>query len=81
MIPKMDGWDWVWGTLMMVLFWGGLVAVIAFAIRAFGGRSTRGTGETHDPDARTILENSFARGEISEEEFEHRTRVLASSKR
>ncbi|HEX6329714.1 MAG TPA: SHOCT domain-containing protein [Actinomycetota bacterium] len=72
----MDGSDWVWGTLMMVLFWGGLVAAIAFAVRAWGGRSERGSGPI---DARAILENRFARGEISPEEFEERRKVLESA--
>lgn len=77
----MDGWDWVWGTLMMLVFWGGLVAVIVFSVRAFAGGSRRGSGESPSPDARTILENRFARGEISEEEFEQRKRALSSSMR
>jgi hypothetical protein len=29
----MDGWDWFWGTLMMLVFWGGLTAVVVFAVR------------------------------------------------
>lgn len=77
----MDGWDWVWGTLMMLVFWGGLVAVIVFAVRGFSGGSRRASGEGLSPDARTILESRFARGEISEEEFEQRKRVLGSSMR
>lgn len=77
----MDGWDWFWGTLMMLVFWGGLTAVVVFAVRAFAGGSRRGSGEGPSPDARTILENRFAQGEISEEEFEQRKRVLASSMR
>jgi putative membrane protein len=77
----MDGWDWVWGTLMMIVFWGGLVAVIVFAVRVFGGDPRRGSGDAQIPDARTVLENRFARGEISQEEFEQRKRVLESSMR
>lgn len=77
----MDGLDWFWGTLMMLVLWGGLTAVVVFAVRAFVRSSRRESGEGPRPDARTILENRFARGEISEEEFEQRKRVLASSKR
>lgn len=72
----MDGWDWFWGAFMMLLFWGGLAAVIVFAVRAFGGSSRGTSGETSD--ATTILEARFARGEISREEFEERKRVLES---
>ena len=72
----MDGWDWFWGTIMMFLFWGVLVAGIVFAARAFGARSQPDAGAAEDPQ--TILESRFAKGEISEEEFEERKRVLAS---
>jgi uncharacterized membrane protein len=61
---------------MMLLFWGVLVAGIAFAVRAFGARSQHDAGAAGDPQ--TILETRFAKGEISEEEFEERKRVLAS---
>jgi len=77
----MDGWDWFWGMLVMLVFWGGLIAVVVFAVRSFAGGSRRGSGEGPSPDARTILENRFARGEISEDEFEQRKRVLTSSMR
>lgn len=72
----MDGWDWFWGALMMLLFWGGLAAVIVFAVRAFGGSSRRWSNEK--TDAVTILEARFARGEISREEFEERKSALIS---
>lgn len=72
----MDGWDWVWGTLMMVVFWGGLAAVVVFAVRAFGSNPRRVSAESDKPDAQAILDARFARGEISEEEFEDRKRVL-----
>lgn len=72
----MDGSDWFWGSLMMIVFWGGLVAAIVFGVRAFGGGSRRSSGEATDAEA--ILETRFARGEISQEEFEERRRVLTS---
>ena len=77
----MDGWGWMWGAVMMVLFWAGVVAVIVWIVRAPRGRASQGPDGSADPDARTILENRFALGEISEEEFEQRKKVLASSRR
>ncbi len=71
----MDGWDWVWGSLMMVVFWGGLAAVVIAGVRAFGGNARR-SGGSETPDAKAILEARFARGEISESEFEDRKRAL-----
>jgi putative membrane protein len=72
----MNGWDWFWGAFMMLLLWGGLAAVIVFAVGAFSGRSRRSSGEATDPEL--ILETRFARGEISQEEYEERKKVLAS---
>ena len=70
------GWDHlIVGVLMMVLFWGGLAAVVLLALRNWDGQ--RGDGEDQARSgARAILEERFARGEISEEEFEQRLRVL-----
>ena len=72
----MHGWDWFWGPLMMLLFWGGLAAVIVFAVRASTSGSRRNSGE--ETDARAILEARFAKGEISEDEFERRKSALGS---
>ena len=70
----MDSWDWFWGAFMMVVVWGGLVAVIVIVLRAFEHGSRRRPDERTDAEA--ILETRFARGEISREEFEERMRVL-----
>jgi uncharacterized membrane protein len=77
----MDGWDWVWGTLMMLLFWGGLAAAIVFAIRISGRTTREGSAEARPPDAWAILEARFARGEISQQEFEERRGVLDRGRR
>jgi putative membrane protein len=72
-----DGWSWVWGGLMMLIFWGGLVALVVFAVRGgFGARSSHGDERRSAPDAQEILAERFARGEISEDEFEERRHVL-----
>lgn len=60
----------------MLIFWGGLGASIVFIVRAFGARPSQGEDRHQRADARAILAERFARGEISEEEFEQRTRVL-----
>ncbi len=70
------GWGWVFGALMMLLFWGGLVALVIFAIRGWGGRQEEKPGQPRAQDAKAILEERFARGEISKEEFEERAAVL-----
>lgn len=76
------GWDWgfghmMFGGLMMLLFWGGLIVLIIFAVRWLGGSSNP---ELLPPARRTpreILEERFARGEIDKEEFEERRRLLS----
>jgi putative membrane protein len=71
------GWGgWVFGALIMLLFWGGLVALVIFAIRGWGGSQRGNSGQPRAQDARAILEKRFARGEISKDEFEERRGVL-----
>jgi putative membrane protein len=72
-----DGWGLL-GALMMLIFWGGLLAVVVFLVRGFGVRSSQ-REEKRRTDAREVLAERFARGEISEEEFEQRRRVLERS--
>ena len=67
-------WNWLAMFLMMVIFWGGIVALIVYAMRGGSQRDAAARPET--PDARSLLEERFARGEISEDEFEQRRRVL-----
>lgn len=67
----MDGSGWIWGFLMMIAIWGGIGAAIAIAVRAFGTPR-----RPEHPDATAILRNRYARGEISEEEFQERMNVL-----
>jgi putative membrane protein len=69
------GWPWL-GVLWLVfavLFWGGLIALLVWAVRASAGwhRAPR----THD-DAREVLRRRLAAGEISEEEYERIRRLL-----
>jgi putative membrane protein len=77
------GWGWGWGhmlfgSVMMILFWGGIIVLIVVAVRWLGsggsaGPASHATGKT----PRQILEERFARGEIDKEEFGERKRVLS----
>lgn len=72
------GWhDGGWGVLWMIASWALIVAIVVFAIRAFStpDRSER----TEGPKA--ILDERYARGEISEDEYRERARVLEESRR
>lgn len=84
----MGGWygDWGWGGwlamgLMMVVFWGLLIALVVVLLR--------GTGSVHRHDwpapsagatdsAQRILDERFARGEIDAEEYRTRRDLLRS---
>ncbi len=63
------GW---WMFFSMLLFWGGLIALIVWAVRAGSDRPHR-SGRNR---ALEILEERYARGEIDHDEFEQRRRVL-----
>ena len=60
------GWMWLWGTLMM-FFWVAVIAAVwLFARnrdRASGGGTTR---------ARDILDERYARGELTTEDYRER---------
>lgn len=82
----MMDWDAGWGvggwlamSLMMVVFWGGLIALIVLLIRGAAPRHVRHGGPPADipaPRAEEVLAERFARGEIDEEEFTRRREVL-----
>lgn len=67
------GWGgWLLGGLMMLLFWGGIIALIFFAIRAFSGSGSRAASKQTNSgeSALDILKKRYARGELSKEEYE-----------
>jgi putative membrane protein len=72
----MDGSNWFWEVLMMLLLGGGFVAIVVFAVGAFADRPRRRSDDS--ADAQAVLEDRFAKGEISQEEFEERKRALRS---
>jgi putative membrane protein len=68
-----DWWMWLVGILVMFLFWGGVIALVIFAIRAVA-RTSRDKNEPsstsyyqHNPIE--ILKERYARGEISRDEY------------
>jgi putative membrane protein len=65
------GWWWLLMPIGMIIFWGGVIAVIIWAIRQFS--EGRGGGGS----AIEIARGRYARGEISREEFDQIRRDLA----
>jgi putative membrane protein len=73
MWPYYGGWNWFWMVgmmLLMLLFWGGIVGVVVWAVRAF--LQQRPTGDV----ALETLRRRLAAGEITADEFEKTKRVL-----
>jgi putative membrane protein len=74
---KMWSWDahWVWGAVMMALFWGVLTWIVYVLARSRdhgdGGRSPR---SPRSPQA--ILDERLARGEISLEQYRELTHEI-----
>lgn len=70
----MDDWGpgwWIAMGVMMIVFWGLVVAGIVWLIRSIPHFRHR------EPTARDLLERRLALGEISVEEYEERRRALA----
>jgi len=68
----------IMGTLVPLLFFGGLIAVLVWAVvritanRQGGGTEPRAGGDS----AEEVLRQRFARGEIDAEEYDERRRIL-----
>lgn len=75
------GWGWghmIFGGLMMIVFWGGIVLLIVVLVRWLGGGAP--SVQAPLPPRKTpleILQERFARGEIDKEEYEERKRLLS----
>jgi putative membrane protein len=59
------GW-WIFGGIFMIIFWGGLIALIVWAVT----RLTRRGGPPERHDAMDIARERYARGEITREQFD-----------
>lgn len=60
------------GTFLMLLFWGGLIVLGVLAVRALFNNNSQSSGPKFSSrsTARDILDQRYARGEISREEYE-----------
>ena len=66
------GWWMAFGGIWMVLFWGGLIALIVWGIKRISSGSNSSSGR----NPLDIVKERYAKGEITREEFEHLKREL-----
>jgi putative membrane protein len=68
-----DGWSmpWVFAPFMMIVF-----VVLCGAVMFFTMRGMMGSGRRSDNIAADILKERFARGEITEAEYQEKRRLL-----
>ena len=70
------GWGaWIFMSLMMVVFWGGVLAVIVWLVRSNSHSASASPSAPMTPLA--IAAERYARGEISDEEFARIKRGLS----
>lgn len=65
-MPLGMSWWWIFGGFWMLIFWGGLIALIVWGIKKLTERGD--TASKHDP--LDVAKGRYARGELSREEFE-----------
>jgi putative membrane protein len=73
-----DGWNMSWMWLFGLLLLVGITLLIVLAVRAFGGgiRSGGGSEAASPSRARQILDERFAKGELTAEQYREQVRVL-----
>jgi putative membrane protein len=64
-------WMWILGSLMMIVFMGGLILLVVWGVRTIGGPRPASSDS-----ALEVLKRRLAAGEITEDEYEKTRRVL-----
>jgi putative membrane protein len=76
----MGGWGMVLMSVSGLLFWGLIIACIVLLVRTAGRGGQQGTAAIQAaPTPQQVLADRFARGEIDEEEYSRRLRVLGGA--
>ncbi len=85
-MAMMWGYDWGWGawlamSLMMVLFWGLVIAGIVVLVRYLTGGRQGGppAADSGRASAEELLDERFARGEI-DDEYTRRRQLLRAAR-
>lgn len=62
------GWWMVFGGILWVMFWVGVIALVVWAIRSLVGHGSKSSSQRRD--ALDIARERYARGEITKEQFD-----------
>lgn len=75
-----SGGDWLAMSSMMVLFWAVVIVLVVWAMRSLRReRQHPDGGSRNTPSPDDILAERYARGEIDDDEFQHRRELLRSN--
>jgi putative membrane protein len=64
------GWWMAFGGIFMLLFWGVIIALVVWGVSKLRGSGNSGTSPTGMRTPLDIAKERYAKGEISQEEFE-----------
>ncbi len=67
----------MFGGVWMLLFWGGIIALIVWVIKKLMERRNSGSGTSEKRSSLDIAKERYARGEIAKDEFEQIKRGLS----
>ena len=73
------GWGYghmMFGGLLMIVFWGGLLVLLVLVVRWLGSDGSRREAAARQTPL-DILKERFARGEIDKKEFDDRRKTLS----
>ena len=68
----------MFGSLTMIVFWGGIILLIIVAARWLSGGASDRTASATEKSALDIVNERFARGDIDRWDFEERKKLLSS---
>ena len=71
------GYGLIWMIPLIVIFWGGLIALIVWGIRAARKHDEASSGISGKRSPLDIAKERYAKGEISKEEFEQIKKYLS----
>ncbi|MGD2205478.1 MAG: SHOCT domain-containing protein [Anaerolineae bacterium] len=77
----MMAWGMGFGLILMLLFWGALIALAVWLVQGLFPSANRPPAPPtgRDLSAREILDRRFARGEISREEYDLMRRTVSET--